>query len=168
MAPLEAPDGSGPVAALAAVRHRWANLIALDAAGRVLSWGDVGGQLDAIAACAGTSSAVVRRSGDDGPELLVVDLSTMEPTGEPIRDPTMMIPEVTCVAGDGGPLIVTASSGLHSDGRAELGVHDVAGGESRHDTLDAIAAVVDRRGRVVTVSAGARRGGEHVRRAGSG
>lgn len=101
LTPLPVPDGAGPVAAVAAYRYRWADVFALDADGRVLSWGDLDGSPAAIAACPGGSSAVALVFGDGGADLRVVDLTTMQAVGEPLaRGIQAAADELVCVPGE--------------------------------------------------------------------
>jgi hypothetical protein len=142
LAPLEPPDGEGPVAALVAQRHRWSNIAALDRSGRVLSWGDLGGTVTAIAGCPGSDRAVAELWRADGSHVVaVVDLTTMTSVVEhPVTEPSA--PSLTCVPTDDpdDPLVVRSGGGLALDG--EAGVGSLVDGVQSGTMLSAVSDVV--------------------------
>ena len=126
LVPLPEPDGHGPVALLAALRHKWANLIALDAEARILSWGEVDGYPSGIAPCAGSAVAVVLSwSPDRDHNLLFIDLTTMTEVESRllIDDRFYAGGDLTCLARDSGFSVWSASGAgsvvvSHAEGSA--------------------------------------------------
>ncbi|CAN5818509.1 hypothetical protein BH18ACT2_BH18ACT2_20580 [soil metagenome] len=155
LTPLPAPDGQGPVAAVAAFRYRWADVVALDAAGRVLAWGDLGGSTTQIAVCPGTSTAAAIVWGDRRADLRLVDLTKMQIVGEPLAggiDPG--VEKMVCVptADPAAPLVVLAGGGTRNDGTAAFGAVGAGGELLRRDLTGTGDVVLGADGTVITVS----------------
>ena len=116
LAPLPAPDGAGPVGALAVLSYRWADVAALDHRGRVLSWGNLPGTPTVLGGCPGPAPTAVASLGhDDGTtELALIDLDTMTVAETLATDPHRFATDIACIA-DGGqhrPRVVLAGGGL--------------------------------------------------------
>lgn len=153
LAPLEPPDGSGPVAAVVAQRYRWSNLAALDATGRVLSWGDIGGAVPSIAACPGTALAIAQQWFGERVAFVVVDLATMTLTGASWADEHGFPVDLTCVVGaDGAPMLIADTNQSDGTGRALVSVRGRPEDDDDQVLQDVADVVVAGDGTVFAVS----------------
>ena len=140
LAPLPAPDGAGPVGALAVLSYRWADVAALDHRGRVLSWGNLPGTPTVLGGCPGPApTAVASLAHDDGTtELALIDLDTMTVAETLATDPHGFATDIACIAvgGQPRPRVVVAGGGLEWDGQVDLRSIS-AGDDGWHRSVDA-------------------------------
>jgi hypothetical protein len=119
--PQPPPASTAPVAAVAAFPYRWANVVALDAAGAVVSSGRTPFDAVAVAPCHGTSEAIVVGSDPDGGSTVaeVLDLTTMQVTGARIAAPDLPQPwsaSFACAVIGGERVLVAAPGDVGAGG----------------------------------------------------
>lgn len=129
--PQPPPTSSAPIAALAAVGYMWANVVALDADGAVVSSGHLPFFVRSIAPCHGTTQAVAVGSeeGSAVPVAEVVDLRTMTTNGERLPVPdgqTTYAGSFACVMAGSTPTLVSVPGPVES-GHGVVAVSQVDG-----------------------------------------